>query len=553
MKRLLLALGLLACGCAGSVTSTPAPVVVQGNVDVSIQPVDGATRYAISVVDPISLEPVAPEVTTAALGASLPDVPPGNWRLRVRALDGPGTVSHTFFSLNPGEKSRVKADSFVPESQAPQPFPFRVEPSPPDLAALNQVQYFIIVYMENQSFDGMFPFYPGADGIQFAGPRVVQRNLDGSVIPGYVYTNDTAKNTYVSASAIEPSDAYPLKLPAHPYDLLPIAPTSSLVGDMVHQFVNEQRQIHGGAMDLVAAWSNNPGLVESSYDSAALGSPIAQLAASGVLCDHFFHSAFGDTWHNEFFFISGGPAVWLGPPSPSLEINQDATSPTDSTLARPLATVGGQTFIVQFPPDFQKGPVAGQTLQTAPTIGDRLSQAGVTWTYYGSADPEINPFLWFQNYQVGSPGYQAHFQPDFLTAVQGGTLPQVSFVRPNLDESEHPDISTYDAGQQFLAQVVGAVRANPDIWSQCAIIITFDENGGRWDHVSPPPVAPDGLGPGMRVPTLVLSPFVTAGRVDHTPYESVSVLKTLQLRYGLAPLTQRVSDATDMSHAFTAP
>ena len=79
------------------------------------------------------------------------------------------------------------------------------------------------------------------------------------------------------------------------------------------------------------------------------------------------------------------------------------------------------------------------------------------------------------------------------------------------------------------------------------IIITYDENGGRWDHVAPPIV--DRWGPGSRVPTIVISPFARKGFVDHTQYDTTSILKLIELRYGLAPLNARDADAGDLLHA----
>ena len=91
-----------------------------------------------------------------------------------------------------------------------------------------------------------------------------------------------------------------------------------------------------------------------------------------------------------------------------------------------------------------------------------------------------------------------------------------------------------------MAELVAAVQKST-IWEDCVIIITYDENGGRWDHVVPP-VRKDGWGVGVRVPTIIVSPFVQRGAIDSTEYETVSILKLIERRFNLAPLASRDSN-----------
>ena len=88
----------------------------------------------------------------------------------------------------------------------------------------------------------------------------------------------------------------------------------------------------------------------------------------------------------------------------------------------------------------------------------------------------------------------------------------------------------------------------PRAWDGTAIIITYDENGGRWDHVPPPRV--DRWGPGMRVPTVVISPFAKRRYVDHTYYDTTSILKLIERRWSLPPLGPRDAAANDLSNVF---
>ena len=91
---------------------------------------------------------------------------------------------------------------------------------------------------------------------------------------------------------------------------------------------------------------------------------------------------------------------------------------------------------------------------------------------------------------------------------------------------------------------------NSPYWADTAIIITYDENGGFWDHVAPP--AGDRWGPGTRVPAIIISPFAKKGFVDHTQYDTTSILKTIETRWNLAPLGTRDAAAASLINAFEA-
>ncbi len=120
-------------------------------------------------------------------------------------------------------------------------------------------------------------------------------------------------------------------------------------------------------------------------------------------------------------------------------------------------------------------------------------------------------------------------------------------MKPIGEDNEHPGYASLQRGQQHIADLVTAVQNSP-YWKDTAIIITYDENGGRWDHVAPP--KGDRWGPGSRVPTIVISPFAKRHFVDHTSYDTTSILKTIETRYGLAPLGTRDAAIADMHNAF---
>jgi acid phosphatase len=204
--------------------------------------------------------------------------------------------------------------------------------------------------------------------------------------------------------------------------------------------------------------------------------------------------------------------------------------------------------------------------QTLPTIGDRLTDKGVSWAWYAGGwndmragrirqreAPEFfqthhQPFLYFANFAAGAQARELHLKDadDFFAAAEAGTLPAVSFYKPVGKFNEHPNYADLKTGDAHLGDVVARLRRSPN-WKDMLIIVTADENGGSWDHVAPPPI--DRFGPGTRVPTLILSPFAKKGFIDRTSYDTASILATIETRFALAPLSARDRGAADLRNA----
>ncbi len=190
-------------------------------------------------------------------------------------------------------------------------------------------------------------------------------------------------------------------------------------------------------------------------------------------------------------------------------------------------------------------------VSTLPTIWDRLIPAGLTGKNYGST-PRTSSILW-------GARYASLIRPitEFYSDAAAGTLPNVSFVDPDLssdlNNSYHPpgDIRNAEA---FLASIYKAVTTSPQ-WKKSLLVITFDEWGGFFDHV-PPPVAPippgeqsigntDGLR-GFRIPTVLVSPFVKRKSISSRVYDHASVLRMIESRWNLQPLTIRDAQANNL-------
>jgi phospholipase C len=190
------------------------------------------------------------------------------------------------------------------------------------------------------------------------------------------------------------------------------------------------------------------------------------------------------------------------------------------------------------------------TLTSLPTIWDRLQAAGVPATYYFNDLPFLA--LWGAKYLGISQTFA-----QFLLAAGLGALPAVSYVDPTLglelvdglssDDHPHGDVRN---GEWFMNQVYRAVTTSPN-WGRTVFVVTFDEWGGFFDHVAPT-TAPD-TNPGLtglrgfRVPCLVISPLAGRGMVAHGLYDHTSILKLIEWRWGLAPLTPRDTAANNLA------
>jgi acid phosphatase len=206
--------------------------------------------------------------------------------------------------------------------------------------------------------------------------------------------------------------------------------------------------------------------------------------------------------------------------------------------------------------------------QSAPTIGDRLSAQRIDWAWYSGSwraaladgtQPPSQPrrVIYEPDSPGGDPDFQPHHQPfnyyerfdpqrhaderalhlkdyeQLLADAAAGRLPPVTFYKPQGNLNQHPGYASLADGDRHIADLVARLQASPQ-WPHMVIVITYDEFGGSWDHVTPP--TGDRLGPGARIPALVISPLARMGTVDHTPYDTASILRLISRRFDLEAL-----------------
>jgi phospholipase C len=178
------------------------------------------------------------------------------------------------------------------------------------------------------------------------------------------------------------------------------------------------------------------------------------------------------------------------------------------------------------------------------TMPEDLEEAGISWRYYAEGGGFLSVMGNIRHSAMWAENIMAPAQ--FIADAKGGHLPAVSWLLPPGEYSEHPPGSMCE-GENWTVSVLNAVMQGPD-WDSTAVFVTWDDFGGFYDHVAPPQVDQFGLGP--RVPLLIISPYAKAGHVSHTVYDHSSVLKFIETRYNVQPLTSRDAAASNMLDSF---
>ncbi|MBD8194251.1 acid phosphatase [Pseudomonas fluorescens] len=374
-------------------------------------------------------------------------------------------------------------------------------------------------------------------------------------------------------------------------------PLSLVTRDLWHVFYQNQMQINGGKNDGFVAWADSGGLVMGRYAQSRYSLRLWDVAKEFVLCDNFFQGAFGGSFLNHQYLISATAPVYPNAAA-SVAKAQIATlqsdDPTDTRL-KPLekSPASAMTGPPQFGPsaltpdgfavntlappywptwirdpqnpDYSKPDLPNVLVpQTHEHIGDKLSKKNVDWAWYAGAWQATLDQFKDSGGIPKIPNFQYHHQPfnyfkkqgpenraerdkrlrdgglgdesstnKFFADAQAGKLPAVSFYKPQGNLNMHAGYADVASGDRHIARALKVLQDSPQ-WKNMVVIVTVDENGGWWDHVAPP--KGDRWGPGTRVPALVVSPFARKGTVDHTVYDTASILRLLTRVFQLETL-----------------
>ncbi len=419
-------------------------------------------------------------------------------------------------------------------------------------ALSSKIDHIIIIYLENRSFDNLFRGFEGADTSDH--PKTayaLQSDRNGSVYPSLEMGEEGKKLGFAHSIHNEP------------FLLDQTVSHEKMIPDLVHRFYQNQLQINGGKNDRFAHISDEKALTMGYHDIRK--SALWRYAKEYTLCDQFFAAAFGGSFLNHQWLIAAR-TPYVGADS---NLSRYELSPNGEIIRDGILTPDGyvvntiQPFHPPFKAKYADGKMRLQPL-TYDTIGDRLSDKNITWSWYsGGYDEAVegkgdiinyqyhhNPFLYFSKYAPNTQGRE-HLKDEklFYSELREGKLPSVVFFKPSALDNQHPGYASVKAADEKLRHIVESVQANQKVWSKSMIIITYDENGGLWDHVAPP--KRDRWGPGTRIPAIIISPYAKRGHVDHTVYDTTSILKLIERRYDLEALGERDEKANDLMNALT--
>lgn len=379
-------------------------------------------------------------------------------------------------------------------------------------AATDPIKHIVVLMLENRSFDQMLgslkSSFPDVDGIDTKAPG------SNSDVHGNVYFQQ-GRASFQLPRKVDPMHEFK----DVEQQLDDPAPNGGFIRNFLEHYPGRKDQAHE-VMDYFEHRAQpDPRMRRPSNRLDALHS----LAESFLICDKWFSSVPGPTWPNRFFVHSG--------------------------------TSKGR---VHMPHWFKDWHWYDQT-----TVFDRLNERGMQWRVYHGDFPQSLLLA----HQLRPRNLRNYHRMQRFFDDAGGPhqdFPSYSFIEPSYfggDQNDQHPPSDVRKGDELIASVYNAIRANEELWQRTMLVVTYDEHGGFYDHVSPGPAQPpDGMQGdgfkfdryGVRVPAVLISPWVPRA-VDHTPFDHTSLLKYMQEKWSLGPLGARTAAANSLAPLIQGP
>jgi phospholipase C len=414
-----------------------------------------------------------------------------------------GTASSPSVDTSGPSVGTVPKDLEPSEIVSPSPAPGA---SPAQIAlARHHIKHIIFLIKENRTYDNLFGRYPGGDGA-----------MQGTTCDGQTISL------------------------GHAIDKEP---------DYGHSFTDGISAIDGGKMDCFAAG----GYV--TYKRSDIPDYWAY-ADRFVLADRFFSSVYGPTGIEHLWTFAAQSDRFVDHERPGQlgsGRREFCDDPIETAFSFPRMTRAAQVKAYELE---NGGPASIAQLRASfvyrwpcfdvRVLPDLLQRAGRTWKEYRGDNEWVQPLRMVRHVRFSTMYHNVVPEEQFFKDLDAGTLPDVSWLTPSLVQSDHPPRSICE-GENWTADTLNRIMSSP-YWSSTAVILTWDDFGGFYDHVPPPHVDLYGLGP--RVPALVISPWAKRGFVDSNTMEFSSVFRLIETIFKLPPMTSRDANANDMLSAF---
>ena len=379
--------------------------------------------------------------------------------------------------------------------------------------AQDHIRHVIFMIMENRTFDTMFGRFPGADG------ATTGTTCDGTTVP--------------------------------------LKRASDQAANIDHSFLAGVVAVDGGKMDCFDQLNGGEppalgGYVE--YTQSQIPN-YWRYASTFSLADHFFSSAYGPSGIEHLWTFAAQSARFVGHEGPGQygvgKPRQFCDDPHEVAWAFERLSAAQRTQVEQLESSADTAPGIREFWKAkwpcvdVRVLPDELAARGISWKEYRGENSFVQPLEMVRHVRRSNLYTHVVSSGGFIPDVQGGRLPAVAWLTPPWNDSEHPPQSMC-RGENWTVKMIDAVMQSR-YWSSTAIVLTWDDFGGFYDHVAPP--HPDIFGLGPRVPAIVISPWAKPG-IDTETMSFDSVLKLIETVFGLPTLTTRDAAANDMLDAF---